>query len=140
MFEMTEDQRALAEAVSGFCTDLLGPTLEADDEEELFRKEFIQAMGEQGFCGVATPEEHGGLGLGYLDYAIVLEEIAKVSASYAVSIAVTGLPQMILAKFGAPTQQERWLPGLAAGELLGSFCGAMSRITAAVLEVGPERC
>ena len=68
-----------------------------------------------------TAEEHGGLGLGYLDYAIVLEEIAKVSASYAVSVAVTGLPQVILAQLGTPAQQARWMPGLAAGELLGAF-------------------
>lgn len=121
MFSLTEDQQALAEAVSAYCTDLLGPTLEEDDENEHFRKEFIHAMGEQGFCGVATAEEHGGLGLGYLDYAIVLEEVAKVSSSYAVSIAVTGLPQMILGKFGTDAQKERWLPGLAAGELLGGF-------------------
>lgn len=121
MFTLTEDQRALAEAVRTFCSDLLGPSLELDDEEERFRKDFLQAMGEQGFCGVATPEPFGGLGLGYLDYAVVLEEIAAVSASYAVSVAVTGLPQMILARFGTPEQQERWLPGLAAGELLGAF-------------------
>jgi len=121
MFAMTEDQQALAEAVRTFCADLLGPTLEQDDEAERFRKEYMQAMGEQGFCGISTAEEHGGLGLGYVDYAIVLEEIAKVSASYAVSVAVTGLPQMILGKFGSDAQKQRWLPGLAAGELLGGF-------------------
>lgn len=121
MFALSEDQQALAEAVRAFCADVVGPTAEEDDEAEHFRKEIVQAMGEQGFCGVATPEEHGGLGLGYADYAVVLEEIAKVSASYAVSVAVTGLPQMILAKYGTSEQQERWLPGLAAGELLGAF-------------------
>lgn len=121
MFAMTEDQQALAEAVRTFCADLLGPTLEHDDEAERFRKDFIHAMGEQGFCGVPTPEEHGGLGLGYLDYAIVLEEIARISSSYAVSVAVTGLPQVILSQFGTPEQQGRWLPGLAAGEYLGGF-------------------
>jgi alkylation response protein AidB-like acyl-CoA dehydrogenase len=121
MYLMTDEQQSLAEAVRGFCTDLLGPTVEADDEAELFRKDYVRAMGEQGFCGVATPEAFGGLGLGYVDYAIVLEEIAAVSASYAVSVAVTGLPQMILTKFGTEAQQQRWLPGLAAGELLGGF-------------------
>ncbi|TVQ93173.1 MAG: acyl-CoA dehydrogenase [Deltaproteobacteria bacterium] len=121
MYPLTDDQSALAEAVATFCRDLLSETLEHDDDEETFRKEFIVAMGEQGFCGIATPEAHGGLGLGYLDYAIVLEEIAAVSASYAVSVAVTGLPQMILTRFGTPSQQERWLPGLASGQLLGAF-------------------
>jgi alkylation response protein AidB-like acyl-CoA dehydrogenase len=117
----SDEQIALTEAVRTFCTDLLGPTLEADDEDERFRKDFVQAMGEQGFCGVATPEQHGGLGLGYVEYAMVLEEIAAISASYAVSVAVTGLPQMILARFGTAEQQAAWLPGLASGVLLGAF-------------------
>jgi alkylation response protein AidB-like acyl-CoA dehydrogenase len=121
MLMLTEDQRALAEAARTFCTDLLGPSLESDDEDERFRKEFIAAMGEQGLCGVSTPEEFGGLGLGYLEYAVVLEEIAAISASYAVSVAVTGLPQMILSRFGTPEQQAQWLPGLASGSLLGAF-------------------
>lgn len=121
MFERTEDQLALAEAVREFCLDALGPTLEEDDEHERFRPEIMRAMGEQGFLGVATPERWGGLGLGYLDYCVVLEEIARVSASYAVGVAVTGLPQVILVNWGTDAQRERWLPGLASGELLGAF-------------------
>ncbi len=121
MFEPTEDQQDLAEATYAFCLDLLGPTAREDDEAERFRKEYVQAMGEQGLCGIPTPEAYGGLGLGYLEYCMVLEQIARVSASYAVTIAVTGLPQVILASFGTDAQKERWLPGLAAGELLGAF-------------------
>ncbi len=121
MFELTETQQELALAVRSFCAEVLGATAEADDEDEVFRREYISAMGEQGFCGVATPEKWGGLGLGYAEYAVVLEEIAKVSSSYAVSVAVTGLPQVILNQFGDDAQRERWLPGLAAGELLGAF-------------------
>ena len=121
MFELDETQQALAEAVSEFVQDQIGPHANIDDEEERFRKDFIAAMGEQGFCGVPTPEEYGGLGLGYKEYIVVLEEIAKVSASYAVSVAVTGLPQVILSLFGTETQKQDWLPGLASGELLGAF-------------------
>jgi alkylation response protein AidB-like acyl-CoA dehydrogenase len=121
VFETTPVQQALAEAARDFCRSTLGPTVQQDDEDERFRKDLIRAMGEQGLCGVPTPERYGGLGLGYLEYCIVLEEIARVSASYAVSIAVTGLPQVILNRFGTDAQKERWLPGLASGELLGAF-------------------
>jgi alkylation response protein AidB-like acyl-CoA dehydrogenase len=121
VYELTEDQQSLAATAGEFCRELLGSTLREDDEAERFRKEFITAMGEQGLTGIPTPEEYGGLGLGYLEYAIVLEEIAKVSSSYAVSVAVTGLPQVILSQFGTDSQKEDWLPGLAAGELLGAF-------------------
>jgi alkylation response protein AidB-like acyl-CoA dehydrogenase len=121
VFVRTEDQQALAEAVREFCVATLAPTAKEDDETERFRREYITAMGEQGFCGIATPEAYGGLGRGYSDYAVVLEEIAKISSSYAVSIAVTGLPQVILARLGSEDQRQQWLPGLAAGQLLGAF-------------------
>ncbi len=121
MFELTEDQQAMAEAAYAFCLDTLGPTLAEDDEAERFNKKHVAAMGEQGFCGIPTPEEYGGLGLGYVDYCVVLEQIARVSSSYAVSIAVTGLPQVILNQFGSDAQKTQWLPGLASGELLGAF-------------------
>lgn len=116
-----EDHRDLAEAARSFCEATLGPVAEEDDAHERFRPELIRALGEQGLCGMATPEAYGGLGLGYLGYATVLEEIAAVSASYAVSVAVTGLPQVILSELGTDAQRARWLPGLAAGELLGAF-------------------
>ena len=51
----------------------------------------------------------------------MLEEIARVSASYAVTVAVNGLPQIILAQFGDDPQREAWMPGLASGKLLGAF-------------------
>ena len=121
MYEMSEDQTALVEAVADFCTGELDPILEADDESETFRIEMMKAMGEQGLCGVPTPEEYGGLGLGYLEYAMVLEEIAKHSVSYAVGIAVTGLPQIILRQFGDEAQRTTWLEALATGEKLGAF-------------------
>ncbi len=121
MFQLDSDQQALQAAAAEAARAILGATLKEDDEAERFRKEAIGALGAAGLCGIPTPEAHGGLGLGYLDYAIVLEEIAKVSASYGVSVAVTGLPQVILSTFGNAEQQARWLPGLAAGELLGAF-------------------
>ncbi len=121
MFEPNEDQRALADAAGAYCLATLGPTAEEDDEHERFRKEFVQGMGEQGLCGIPTPEAYGGLGLGYYEYALVLEEIAKVSSSYAVSVAVTGLPQVILRMFGDEDQRARWLPVLASGQCLGAF-------------------
>ncbi|MGB0640094.1 MAG: acyl-CoA dehydrogenase family protein, partial [Myxococcota bacterium] len=100
---------------------ILGDTLKADDESETFRPEYMNALGEAGLCGVQTTDEYGGLGLGYSEYAVVLEEIAKVSASYAVSVAVTGLPQVILSQFGTEAQKEEHLAQLAMGETIGAF-------------------
>jgi alkylation response protein AidB-like acyl-CoA dehydrogenase len=121
MFEVDETTTALVEAVRAFCAERVAPLAEDDDEHERFRKDLVQAMGEQGFCGVPTPEAYGGLGLGYTEYCALLEEIAKFSASYAVTIAVTGLPQVILNQYGTEAQKAAWLPGLASGQLLGAF-------------------
>ncbi len=121
MFELNEDQQALKAAAREFAEATIGPTCKEDDEKERFNKELFHQLGEAGFCGIPTAEEYGGLGLGYLDYCVVLEEIARVSASYAVTVAVNGLPQIILQQFGDEGQRQRWMPGLAAGELLGAF-------------------
>ncbi|MAY80187.1 MAG: acyl-CoA dehydrogenase [Deltaproteobacteria bacterium] len=121
MFELSEDQQSLKDAAAEAASVILGDTLKADDESETFRPELLNSLGEAGLCGVQTTEEYGGLGLGYTEYAIVLEEIAKVSASYGVSVAVTGLPQVILSQFGTEAQKEQYLPQLAMGETIGAF-------------------
>ena len=117
----TEEQQALIAAAREAATRILGSTLKADDEAELFRKDAFHALGEAGLCGIPTAADHGGLGLGYSDYVLALEEISRVSASYGVTVAVNGLPQIILAEFGDSAQQQAWLPGLATGQLLGAF-------------------
>ena len=121
MFELSEEQVALKEAAAEAAAAILGETLKEDDENEVFRPEYLHALGEAGLCGVQSSEDHGGLGLGYTEYAIILEEIAKVSASYAVGVAVTGLPQVILATMGTQEQIDAYLPSLAMGETIGAF-------------------
>ncbi len=121
MFELSEEQDALKAAAAEAAAAILGQTLKDDDESETFRPEYLHALGEAGLCGVQSPEEFGGLGLGYSEYAITLEEIARVSASYGVSVAVTGLPQVILATFGTQAQKDAFLPSLVAGETIGAF-------------------
>lgn len=121
MYELDETQEDLRLAAREAAETILGPTLEEADEAEHFDKALFHALGEAGLCGVQTAEEYGGLGLGYFEYTLVLEEIARVSASWGVCVAVNGLPQVILATYGSEAQKQRYLPGLAAGELLGAF-------------------
>lgn len=121
MFEYSEMEQDLRAAAREAAQQILGPTAEEHDESEHFDKGLFHRLGDAGLCGVQTAEEFGGLGLGYLEYCVVLEEIARVSASWAVCVAVNGLPQVILATYGSPVQQARWMPALAAGERLGAF-------------------
>jgi cyclohexanecarboxyl-CoA dehydrogenase len=120
--QLNEDHRALADAAAAFARGEIAPTVAEDDRDERFRKELVHRLGEQGFCAIPTPESYGGLGLGYLEYAVVLEQIAMVSPAYGVCIAVTGLPQIALVQYGSDELKERYLGRLAAGELLGAFC------------------
>ena len=121
LIEYSEFHTELIEMARETAQSVLGRTLKEDDEAEQFRPEYIQQLGEAGLCGIPTSEEFDGLGLGYFEYALALEEIAKVSPSYAVSVAVSGLPQVILQEFGTPEQQQQWITGLAQGQYIGGF-------------------
>ncbi len=112
---------ALRETAQKFLNKELKPVIEADEESEVFRPEIIKGLGKLGLTGIPVAEEFGGAGLGYQEYAAVIEEIAAVSAGYAISVAVTGLPQVILASGGSEEQKKKYIPRLAAGDAIGAF-------------------
>jgi alkylation response protein AidB-like acyl-CoA dehydrogenase len=120
-FEETPVQTELRALTRKFVQKELAPLIEQDERDERFRPEIIEKMGELGLTGITVPEEYGGAGLGYQEYAIALEEIATVSTAYAISIAVTGLPQVILNLFGTPEQKKKYIPPLATGKAIGAF-------------------
>ncbi len=120
-YSETETQGQLRDLTRKFATKEMLPLIEQDEMDEKFRPEWIRALGELGLTGVPVAEEFGGAGLGYQDYIVVLEELARVSAGYAISVAVTGLPQVILSRFGAPEQKEKWIRPLAEGRAIGAF-------------------
>jgi butyryl-CoA dehydrogenase len=118
---MNELQRELVLSLKKFCADSIEPHMEHDDAEGKFRMEIFQGLGEYGVTGVTLPEEYGGAGLSYLDYSYVLEEIAKSSVPYAVTVSVSGMVQSILKEFGNKAQKEQYLPALTSGQEIGAF-------------------
>lgn len=100
---------------------LISPTVEEDEESGFFRKEVISELGKLGLTGIPTSADYEGAGLGYLEYCLAIEEIAAVSTAYAVSVAVSGLPQVILNLFGTAEQKKKYIPPLARGEHIGAF-------------------
>jgi alkylation response protein AidB-like acyl-CoA dehydrogenase len=117
----TETQIEIRAITKKFARDKIAPIVEHDEETKTFRREIIQGLGALGLTGIPTSEENGGAGLGYREYAGAIEEIAAVSGSYAVSVAVSGLPQVILEKHGNDEQKKAYIPRLASGEWIGSF-------------------
>ncbi len=121
-FDLSPEQIELKSLTAKAAQQILAPIVEDDEKEGRFRTEIIEELGKLGLTGIPTPSEYGGVGLGYLEYAIAIEEIAAISPAYAVSIAVSGLPQIILNKFGSEEQKKKYIPPLAQGKHIGSFC------------------
>jgi len=118
---MNDFQKELCSNLKKFCMDSIEPHMEHDDSEGKFRMEIFRGLGEYGVTGVTLPEEYGGAGLSYLDYSYVLEEIAKASVPYAVTVSVSSMVQFILNEYGTKTQKEKYLPALTSGEEIGAF-------------------
>ncbi|HXH32365.1 MAG TPA: acyl-CoA dehydrogenase family protein [Bacteriovoracaceae bacterium] len=118
---MNDFQKELCTSLRRFCESSIEPHMEHDDHEGKFRMEIFQGLGDYGVTGVTLPEEFGGAGLSYLDYAYVLEEIAKASVPYAVTVSVSGMVQTILKEFGNNSQKQKYLPALTSGKEIGAF-------------------
>ena len=123
IFQETPIQKELRDLTKRFVQKELSPLIEAEEDErnERFRPEMIQKLGELGLTGVPVPEVYGGAGLGYQEYATVIEEIAAGNMGYAISVAVTGLTQVILNLFGTENQKLKYIPPLAKGQAIGAF-------------------
>src|SRR5947209_6769753 len=99
----------------------LGNRVEEHEAEESYREGLLPVLARPGLLGLPYPEEHGGGGQPYEVYLQVLEELASRWAAIAVATSVHTLACHPLHAFGTPAQQERWLPRMLAGELLGGY-------------------
>lgn len=114
-------EKELRELARKFALKEIAPFVEEDERTETFRPELIAKLGKLGLTGIPLPEEYGGAGLGYAEYVAVIEELASVNAGYAISVAVTGLAQVILSLYGSEEQKKKYIPKLASGQAIGSF-------------------
>ena len=122
-FALPDELLALQRAVRDFAQREIAPIAAELDRDPRFPRPTLRKMGEMGLLGILTPEDYGGLGLGHLAYAVLLEEIAAADASHATIASVTnGMPQALILAHGSEAQRRRWLPRLAAGEAIGAFC------------------
>src|SRR5688572_25124956 len=114
---LTDAHRALQARVREFALERIVPVAKELDESAEFPWETVKAMGERGFLGVPVPKELGGLGLDYLSYILVVEELAKYDASHGLTVSAhTTLGTSPIVTFGTQEQKERWVPLLASGK------------------------
>lgn len=121
-FELSDEQRALQATVREFAEGEIAPHAGAWDQSETFPADVIRQLGALGVMGVAFPEAYGGLGAGALAQAVVIEELARIDSSVAVTVgASVSLGGEPILRFGTEEQKRAWLVPLARGECLGAF-------------------
>jgi alkylation response protein AidB-like acyl-CoA dehydrogenase len=121
-FSLGAEHRMMRKTVRDFCEDEIEPIAQEIEDEHRFPAEIFDQLGELDVLGVPVSEEYGGLGADQLTYALVTEELGRVSGSIGLSYAAhVSLASKPIDTFGTPEQKERWLRPLAEGEYLGGW-------------------
>ena len=122
-FELSEQHLAVQEAAREFAQKELKPGVIERDRDMKYPKEQVRMMGELGFLGMMVSPEYGGGGMDTLSYVLAMEEISKVDASCSVIMSVNNsLVCWGIEHYGTEEQKRKYLPKLATGEWIGSFC------------------
>jgi alkylation response protein AidB-like acyl-CoA dehydrogenase len=112
----------LRQSVRDFAEKEIAPVAAEFDEQGRFPWENVRRMADRGWFGATIPQEYGGLGLDTLSYILIIEELARVDASHAITISAhSTLGGSPIEAFGTEEQKRRYLPFLAAGRALGGF-------------------
>jgi isovaleryl-CoA dehydrogenase len=121
-FGLGETADAIRETTARFAADKIAPLAAEIDETNSFPRQLWPQMGELGLHGVTVEEEYGGLGLGYLEHVVAMEEVSRASASVGLSYgAHSNLCVNQIRRWGSDAQKRRYLPGLISGEHVGSL-------------------
>ena len=121
-FDLPDHHRLLQRTVREFAEQEIAPVAEELDRTHAFPYDIVRRLGELDLMGIPFPEEYGGAGGDSLAYALVVEELARVDSSVAITLcAHTSLGTQPIYLFGNEAQKQEWLPRLCSGERLGAF-------------------
>jgi len=119
---LSEEQKLTRQAIRAFAERQIAPIARELDEKEEFSVELTRKMADLGLLGCFVPEKYGGSNMGYISYAIAVEELARLDASQAATIAAgNSLGIGPIYYFGNEKQKQEWLPRLCSGECLAAF-------------------
>jgi len=120
--ELNENQVIIRDTIRDFAEKYIRPGIMRYDESQEFPMDIMKQLGDLGFLGILVPEEYGGAGLGYVDFAIIIEELAKVDPSIALSVAAhNGLGTNHINTFGNEIQKNKYLPDLTSGNKIAAW-------------------
>ena len=121
-FTLSDEQQLIRQTARDFCDAEIAPHAAEWDRAEAIDRSIVGKLAELGFLSAALPEEHGGMGLEMVSYALVVEEIGRADSNVRGIVSVSnGLYGKSVARWGTDEQKARLLPALAAGEELGCY-------------------
>ncbi len=120
--QLSDEHRMIRDMARDFAQNEIAPIATHYDETGEFPAETVRKMGDQGFMGIATPEEYGGVGMDTLAYVLTLVEISKADASHGTIMSVcNSLFCYGLLRYGTEEQKDKYLRAVASGEAIGAY-------------------
>src|SRR5215207_9872202 len=121
-FELTEDQLQIQEMARKFTADAITPNAAEWDEKHIFPRDTIREAAELGFGAIYVSEESGGIGLGRLEAALIMEAMAYGCPSTSAFISIHNMASWMIDRFGSSAVKEKYLPSMIPMERMGSYC------------------
>ena len=121
-FDLTDDQREIQDLARRFTADRISPHAAEWDEKHIFPRDTIKAAAELGFAAIYVSEESGGIALGRLEAALIMEAMAYGCPSTSAFISIHNRASWMIDRFGSQTVKDKYLPDLVAMDRLASYC------------------
>jgi butyryl-CoA dehydrogenase len=118
---LTDEQKMIQELAAKIASEKIAPVAAEYDEHETFPNDIVKVLGQADLFRVFIPEEYEGLGGGVLEMSLVVEELSKACGGIALAYAASALGTIPIMLFGNEEQKKKYLPRLAAGEILAAF-------------------
>ena len=121
-FQLTEDQLAIREVAQRFTADRITPHAAEWDEKHIFPRDIIKESAELGFGAIYVSEQSGGIGLGRLEAALIMEAMAYGCPSTSAFISIHNMAAWMIDRFGGETVKAKYLPDLVTMDTIASYC------------------
>ena len=121
-FDLTDDQRAIQEMAQRFTADAITPNAGKWDEEHIFPRDTIKAAAELGFGAIYVSEESGGIGLGRLEAALIMEAMAYGCPSTSAFISIHNMAAWMIDRYGGQAVKDKYLADLVSCDKISSYC------------------
>src|SRR4028119_389687 len=121
-FDLTDEQRQIQEMAQSFTADAITPHAGEWDEKHIFPRDTIRAAAELGFGSIYVSEEAGGIGLGRLEAALIMEAMAYGCPSTSAFISIHNMTAWMIDRFGSAELKQKYLPSMISMERMGSYC------------------